>query len=391
MLDKTLSSLVLRGFFDITVIDNDSATPFETMEVISGKDTGAFLSKDHLEMGIEVKIIQADNSARQLAPWLLDLVPDDSYYIVMDCDNELVCPPDVEQVMIDALERYPQIEKLGLGIKTDDLLFPPPQHYAYSYLMEYSVERGTRYQTIGWAGHYEQACEVIDAPIDTTFAMYRPGHGWPGIVGARLTAPYHIRHLSWYNETYTEEERLYYERAGRAWTLGHSAGSLLDTTVAVPFTNLRAETVVGLAGEEVRYAPMLSDLSYWELLRDLWADHRSFIIIEHDIVVNETTLDELRICEHDWCAMPFPYRGQTHAYSLACTKFSGALTSRHPDLMVVVAEMWDEKHPRGHWCRLDAWMWEQLTLRGEKRHNHERAQPVGHVGTQYPSHGCLDA
>ena len=30
-----------------------------------------------------------------------------------------------------------------------------------------------------------------------------------------------------------------------------------------------------------------------------------------------------------------------------------------------------------------------LTTLGEKRHEHSRSQPVGHVGAQVPSHGCL--
>lgn len=363
MLDRTVMSMQARGFDDITVIDNDSQTPLP--EGYRG-----------------TKVIRADNSARQLAPWLLDLVPDDSYYIVSDCDNELVSPSDTEEQLIMALEKYPEIEKIGLGIKVDDLLFPPPEHYSYSYLMEMSVERGPRYREIHPG--------IINAPTDTTFAMYRPGHGWPGIVGARTLAPYHIRHLSWYNAEYSAEEKLYYARAGNAWTMGHSAGSLLDTTVAVPFASLTAGTVVALTGEQVRYAPMVSDWSYWELLRDLWADGRSFIIVEHDIVVNETTLDELRVCDHDWCAMPFPYRGNTHAYSLACAKFSSALIARHPDLMEAVGQMSDSKHPPGHWCRLDAWIYAELMGRGESRHDHTRAKPVGHIGAQFPSHGCLD-
>lgn len=372
-LKKTLASLIRCGFDDITVIDNDSETPLES--------DGTF------------KVIRADNSARQLAPWLMNLVPDDSYYVVCDCDAQLdpSCPTDIAEVMIAILEKYPEIEKVGPGIRVDDLLFPPPEHYAYSYLMEYSVERGTRYKEIGYKEipWPDSEVTVIDAPIDTFWAMHRPGHGWPGIVGARTMAPYLARHLNWYNAEYSAEEKLYYARAGNAWTMGHSAGSLLDTTVAVPFTSLRQETVVALNGEAVRYAPMQSDLSYWELLRDLWADGRSFIIVEHDIVVNETTLDELRVCQHDWCAMPFPYRGNTHAYSLACAKFSNALIARNPDLLELVGQMSDAKHPPGHWCRLDAWIYSELMSRGEIRHEHSRAMPVGHIGAQFPSHGCL--
>lgn len=357
---RTIVSLLERGFDDITVIDNDSAEPLTVPGI--------------------VKVVRSDNTHRQLAPWMLELVPTDSYYIVQDCDIELDCPPDVESYLIDALEAFPQIEKIGLGIRTDDLLFPPPEHYSYSYLMEYSVE--ARYNRI--------ASEIIDAPIDTHFAMHRPGSGWSGIVGARTTAPYLCRHLPWYNAEYSEEEKLYYSRAGTAWTMGHSAGSLLDVTIAVPFKRLAEETTIALHGETVRYAPMLNDESYWQLLADLWAAGQSTIIVEQDIVVNETTIDELKICDHDWCAMPFPYRGNAKAFALACTKFSGALMARHPDLMEVIGQHSDAKHPPRHWCRLDAWIFNELVQRDEHRHEHTRAKALGHVGPQFPSHGCLD-
>lgn len=360
--DKTIASYLKRGFTDITVIDNDSAEPLVD-------------SPDY-------KVVHADNSGRQLAPWLLDLVPDDSYYIVADCDIELDCPDDVCDYLIGSLERHPEIPKIGLGIRVDDLLFPPPHHYAWSYLMEYSVERGTRFHPLFSSG-------LIDAPVDTHFAMHRPGSGWPGIVGARTTAPYLCRHLPWYEPEYTEDEKLYYARTGTEWTMSHSAESLLATSIAVPFKELCAETVASLHGNEVRYAPMLSDDSYCELLADLWQIGKSFIIVEHDIVVNETTIDELRACDHDWCAMPFPYRGEDFAYSLACTKFSAALIRRHPQLMERVAEMWDDKHPPKHWCRMDAWIFGQLTHAGEQRHEHRFSEPVAHIGPQFPKHGCL--
>lgn len=392
-LDRTLKSYFERGFTDITVIDNDSETP---LVVGGGIETpGARVLVNSDTWGGAIKVIRSDNEHRQLAPWLIPgLIPDDSYYIVADCDIELDCPDDVERVLIEVLEQYPKIEKVGLGIRVDDLLFPPPDHYAYSYLMEYSVERGTRFKHVGAVGtdiretRFGMA-SVIDAPVDTHFAMHRPGHGWPGIVGARTTAPYVCRHLPWYEPEYTDDEKLYYARAGRVWAMGHSADSLLETTVAVPFTELRAETVAALTGVEVRYAPMLYDEGYWELLRDLWAEGRPFAIVEHDIVVRETTIDELKSCERDWCAMPFPYRGEEMAYSLACTRFSADLIARHPDLMTIVEEMWDDGHPARHWCRLDMWIFGVLSARGEKRHEHSRSEPVGHIGPQYPKHGCL--
>ena len=61
------------------------------------------------------------------------------------------------------------------------------------------------------------------------------------------------------------------------------------------------------------------------------------------------------------------------------------------DLIEAIGEHSDAKHPPRHWCRLDAWIFEELTRRGEHRHEHSRSKPLGHVGAQFPSHGCLDA
>ena len=195
MLNRTVASLFRCGFDDITVIDNDSEIPLSP----TGPNGIAILTDPMWGGGRSITVLKGDNSGRQLTPWLMNLVPDDSYYVVCDCDAELDpdCPTDIAEVLIDILERHPEIEKVGPGIRVDDLLFPPPDRYAYSYLMEYSIERGTRYGVI--ERQMLNGVEVINAPIDTFWAMHRPGHGWPGIVGARTTAPYLARHLPWYN------------------------------------------------------------------------------------------------------------------------------------------------------------------------------------------------
>jgi len=343
--------------------------------------------------------VGSDNSHRQLAPWGLGLVPDDSYYIVMDGDIELDCPNDVASVLIHALERNPSITKLGLSIRTDDFPWPLPERYWYSYLMEYACDNRNRFKIIerGYEAdelpgvfdtHGESPPTIIDAAVDTHFAMHRPGSQWGGINGARTLTPYLCRHLPWYNAEYSEEEKTYYRRAGTQWTVDHAGESLLTPRIAVPFAKLAAETVVALHGLEVTYAPMTTDQSYWELLRDLWHEQKTFVIVEHDIVVTPDTIPELAACDHEWCAMAFPYRGEAKAWSLACTKFAASLMSRFPDLMEEVGGMADAKHAAGHWCRMDAWIWQALTLRGISRCEHQNT--VGHVGGQSPLHGCLD-
>lgn len=359
MLDRCVKSHLERGFEDITIIDNGSKIPLVSTP--------------------EYKVVRSDNSHRQLAPWGLGLVPKDSWYVVSDGDIALDCPPGIAEHLISILEANPGITKLGLGIRTDDFPWPLPERYWYSYLMEYACNNRNRF--------HEIASGVIDAAVDTHWAMHRPGSQWGGINGARTLAPYLCRHLPWYNAEYTEEEKTYYRRAGKQWTVDHAGVSLLTPRIAVPFAQLRAETVVALHSQEVTYAPMTTDQSYYELLRDLWHEGKSFVIVEHDIVITPDTIPELAVCENEWCAMAFPYRGEEKAWSLACAKFSASLIARFPDLMEEVGGMSDAKHPPGHWCRMDAWIWQALTKRGISRCEHQNV--VGHVGAQYPSHGCL--
>lgn len=361
MLERCLRSLAEHGFEDVVVIDNDSEVPLEESWY---------------------RVVRADNTYRHLAPWALGLVPKDDWYIVCDCDIAIDdwCPEDVGEYLKEQLVAHPDIPKIGLGIDTTGFCHPWPDRYIYSYAMERAV----------WADRYDviEEADLLAAPIDTHFAMHRPGTvDFPGIGGARTMEPYLCRHLPWENAEYTDEERLYYSRMPD-WALSHSASSVVPHVV-VPFTELRAETSAALQGREVTYSPMLTDESYFELLSDCWAAKRSFIVVEHDIVVEPWTIDELAACPEDWCSMGYPYRGDPAAHGLACTKFSDRLIARYPDLFKLIGRFGDEKHVERHWCRMDAWMWIALTNQGEKRHEHPGV--VGHLGPQFPRHGCLTA
>jgi hypothetical protein len=368
MLERCLRSLAEHGFEDVVVIDNDSEVPLEESWY---------------------RVVRADNTHRHLAPWALGLVPKDDWYIVCDCDIEIDdwCPDDVGEYLKACLDSRPDLPKVGLGINTENFVWPWPYHYVYSYAMELAVE--DRYPRSGGPLDGDGFPKpLLEAPIDTHFAMHRPGTvDFPGIGGARTTGVYTCTHLPWGNAEYTDEERLYYSRMPD-WALTHSASSVVPHVV-VPFTELRAETSAALQGREVTYSPMLTDESYFELLSDCWAAKRSFIVVEHDIVVEPWTIDELAACPEDWCSMGYPYRGDPAAHGLACTKFSDRLIARHPETFKWVDLLRDDSHEPRHWCRMDAWLWHTLTKFGEKRHEHPGV--VGHLGPQFPRHGCLTA
>jgi hypothetical protein len=370
MLSACLTSLWDYGFDDVTVIDNDSARPYR-------------------EWG--VKVVRSDNSYRQLAPWGLGLVPKDRPYIVSDSDCMIAdtCPDDLVERMLEVLERWPEVAKVGLGINTANFLDPPPDRYAYSYKMERAV-----------AGYPLIAPGVRAAPVDTTFAMYRAGGEWPGICGVRLEAPYLIEHLPWLNREYSQDEHLYYSRPDMTtWARTHSAAEEVPPKVLVPFTALRAETVVGLQNSTIPYEmvarPITDDEGYFWALSEAWTptpEHmpEPFIVVEHDIVVRPETLRELRDCPEDWCAAPYPYLNEAEAWGMGCVKFSDRLICRSPYLFQKISNEGDPLHPPRHWCRLDAHIWEALTERGEHRHDHP-GPALGHVGGRTVTHGCYSA
>ena len=59
---------------------------------------------------------------------------------------------------------------------------------------------------------------LFAAPIDTTFALYRPGaHGGYWLPACRTGEPYLARHLPWYQDSanLSEEEAYYKNKAGK--------------------------------------------------------------------------------------------------------------------------------------------------------------------------------
>jgi hypothetical protein len=232
--------------------------------------------------------------------------------------------------------------------------------------------------------------------------MYRVGGEWPGICGVRLEAPYLIEHLPWLNQDFTEEEHAYYNRPGMAvWARTHSAASEVAPKVLVPFTALRAETIVALGNSDIEYEmvarPITDDEGYFWALAEAWTpsdEHmvEPFIVVEHDIVVRPETLRELRDCPEDWCSMPYPYLDKPEAWGMGCVRFSDRLIVRNHQIFrqIATANEGDALHPPLHWCGMDAQIWNALTERGEKRHDHPGPAlgHVGHPGTNTSAHGC---
>lgn len=134
------------------------------------------------------------------------------YYVYTDPDVLPTedTPPDFMNYFLDVLNRYPQMDKVGFGLKIDDI----PDYYP------------KKKEVIAWESGLltkPLAPGLYHSKIDTTFALYRPGiafQRWKATI--RCGEPYVLRHKPWYikMDTLSEEEQYYFERVGESgsWT-----------------------------------------------------------------------------------------------------------------------------------------------------------------------------
>lgn len=188
-LKRLIASLESRGYKNIHIIDNNSTYP-PLLEYYEKCPYNVFRLKENIGYKAIWKTGIYDIFKR-------------SYYVYTDVDMEIdeCCPDDFMQHFVDIIESQPFCQKVGFGIKIDDL----PDHYA------------NKNKVVEWESQFwkEEVAEgVYRAQIDTTFALYRPFCG--GVASAyhktyRTGYPYIIKHLPWYIDSNNyDEEELYY-------------------------------------------------------------------------------------------------------------------------------------------------------------------------------------
>jgi hypothetical protein len=142
----------------------------------------------------KVKVIHLNDNYGHLAFWTSGTYKQfyTDYYVYTDPDVVPVeqCPPDFMNYFMGLLKKYSNIEKVGFGLKIDDL----PEHY------------NKKQDVIAWEKKFwEKQVEpnVYDAALDTTFALYKPytrGDLW--VQNAlRTGGNYVARHLPWYEDS----------------------------------------------------------------------------------------------------------------------------------------------------------------------------------------------
>lgn len=139
-----------------------------------------------------------------------------NYFFYTDSDVVPVeeCPKDFVEYMKSVLDNDYTLDKVGFGIKIDDL----PDSFSLK-------EKVMNYERRYWQKEVKPG--LFEAPIDTTFTLYRPFSNIRNgeiytLKALRTGAPYLIRHLPWYmdSEKLTDEEKYYQETCNSSSSLG---------------------------------------------------------------------------------------------------------------------------------------------------------------------------
>lgn len=193
---------------------------------------------ERLEAGRVAAVVRLNQNTGHLALWQQDILSRlgiESEFVYTDPDVVPAdsCPSDVIGLLQAVLANNDQIAVAGLGLRLDDL----PDSYRF------------KAQAIGWEQQFWRipaAPGLFLAPIDTTFALYRPGSGHClGSPGIRTGWPWLAAHLSWYvDEARLSDEDLFYRRTAARGT-SHWA------VPALP------EWLAAAAGDQLRQRPRL--------------------------------------------------------------------------------------------------------------------------------------
>src|SRR5688572_21038894 len=116
--------------------------------------------------------------------------------------------------------------------------------------------------------------------------------------------------------------------------------------VVVPYRNLHPVTRDVLESYQlpVRYVELNDDDGYRQLLKRIWQEGETVVLVEHDVVPWPGAIEELFACPCLWGSYSYRINGGIGIHhGLGCTKISGALMRMLPGL-------WDQ---RWHWSLVD--------------------------------------
>jgi hypothetical protein len=147
-------------------------------------------------------VVRLEFNLGHRAPWLSGLVAElgfNTHFVVSDPDVVPTgeCPGDLFELFATTLDQHPEIDKIGLSLKIDDL----PDHYRH------------KHDVLTWEQQFWNSVYIpgfFKADVDTTFAVYRPGSGHQNGNSLRSVAPYSARHMPWYDDSSQSNAELEY-------------------------------------------------------------------------------------------------------------------------------------------------------------------------------------
>jgi|SRR5215831_7556408 len=86
-------------------------------------------------------------------------------------------------------------------------------------------------------------------------------------------------------------------------------------------------------GIEAQYVQMRENQDYHKLLRALWGEKETFVVVEHDVVCWPGAIQRLVNCRESWCTLPYYCSVGWITDGLGCTKFSGSLQRKYPEFL----------------------------------------------------------
>lgn len=190
-LKKLVDWLMQAGYKNIIILDNDSSYP----PLLKYYESTT------------AKVIYLNKNVGYMALWQIDFFKTikAQYYVYTDSDlmPTMDCPNDIVFRLYKVLRKH-KIEKCGPALRIDNL----PDHYIHK-------QRVLNVENEYWKNRVEEG--IFDAPIDTTFALYKPfAKGNAEQCSAyRIAGNLIFEHLPWYeNSTLpNDEEKFYKENA----------------------------------------------------------------------------------------------------------------------------------------------------------------------------------
>lgn len=188
-LKRLIASLEKRGYKNIYIIDNNS--------------TYGPLLEYYKEC--PYTIFRLNKNVGYKAIWETDIYEKfkHSLYVYTDSDMEIddSCPDDFMKHFIDIMKKHPLCQKVGFGIRIDNL----PDCFKHK-------QEVIKHESQFWNNEVSE--NIFRAPIDTTFALYRPLCKGPADYFQetyRTGFPYVIKHLPWYMDSNNlNQEESYY-------------------------------------------------------------------------------------------------------------------------------------------------------------------------------------